>query len=72
MFPLRFLLGVATGAIAVLLMNPNLANRARPVAKAILKKALKAAHGAQVSGAELAGPPKTSTPRPRWRSPPRC
>jgi hypothetical protein len=36
MFPLRFLLGVATGAIAVLLMNPNLANRARPVAKAIL------------------------------------
>lgn len=54
MFPLRFLLGVATGAIAVLLVNPSIANRARPVAKAALKRALKAAHGAQVSGTELA------------------
>lgn len=54
MFPLRFLLGVATGAVAVLLMNPNVTNRARPVAKAALKRALRAMHGAQVAGAELA------------------
>ena len=52
---LRFLLGVATGAVAVLLANPGVANKVRPVAKAALKNAMKAVHSAQVGGAELAG-----------------
>ena len=54
MKPLGFALGVLTGAAAVLLVNRQGTQRARPVAKAALKAAMMAYHEARVQGAELA------------------
>ncbi|MFO1125077.1 MAG: DUF5132 domain-containing protein [Methylocystis sp.] len=54
MKPLGFALGVVTGAAAVLLLNRQGTQRARPVAKAALKAAMMAYHEARVQGAELA------------------
>lgn len=54
MKPLGFALGVLTGAAAVLLLNRQGTQRARPVAKAALKAAMMAYHEARVQGAELA------------------
>lgn len=54
MKPFGFALGVLTGAAAVVLLNRQGAQRARPVAKAALKAALMAYHEARVQGAELA------------------
>lgn len=54
MFPLGFLLGAFTGATALLVLGPEVAQRARPVAKAALKAALLGLHEARVRSAELA------------------
>lgn len=54
MKPFGFALGVLTGAAAVVLLNRQGTQRARPVAKAALKAALMAYHEARVQGAELA------------------
>jgi hypothetical protein len=53
MFPFGFALGVLAGAVAVVVLGPEVAQRARPVAKAALKAALMAIHEAQVRGAEV-------------------
>lgn len=53
MFPFGFALGAVAGATAVLLFGPEIAQQARPVAKAILKAALAAMHEAQVRGAQI-------------------
>lgn len=54
MKPFGFALGVLTGAAAVLLLNRQGTQRARPVAKAAMKAAMMAYHEARVQGAELA------------------
>ena len=54
MFPFGFALGAVAGAAAVLIVGPEVVQRARPVAKAVLKAALTAMHEAQVHGAEIA------------------
>jgi gas vesicle protein len=53
MFPFGFALGAVAGAAAVLLFGPEIAQQARPAAKAILKAALAAMHEAQVRGAQM-------------------
>jgi hypothetical protein len=53
MFPLGFLLGTIAGSAGVLILGPQLAQNARPIAKAVLKTALLAIHEAQVRGAEV-------------------
>jgi hypothetical protein len=55
MLPFGFALGALAGAAAVILfLGPQLAQRGRPVAKAMLKGALAALHEAQVRGTEIA------------------
>jgi hypothetical protein len=54
MFPLGFVIGAVAGATAVLVLGPEIAVRARPVAKTALKAALMAMHEAQVRSAEIA------------------
>ena len=53
MFPFGFVLGAVAGATAVLLFGPQIAQQARPAAKAMLKAALAAMHEAQVRGAQM-------------------
>jgi hypothetical protein len=53
MFPLGFLLGTVAGVGGVLILGPQFAENARPVAKAVLKAALLAIHEVQVRGAEI-------------------
>jgi hypothetical protein len=52
MFPFGVLLGLIGGAAGVILFGPQIAQHARPVAKAVLKAAIAAMHDAQVRGAE--------------------
>lgn len=53
MFPFGVVLGLIGGAAGVILFGPQISQQARPVAKAVLKAALAAMHGAQVRGAEI-------------------
>ena len=53
MFPFGFVLGLVGGAAGVILFGPQIAQHARPVAKAALKAAIAAMHEAQVRGAEV-------------------
>jgi hypothetical protein len=53
MFPFGVFLGFVGGAAGVILFGPQIAQHARPVAKALLKAAITAMHDAQVRGAEV-------------------
>lgn len=53
MFPFGVLLGLVGGAAGAILFGPQIAQHARPVAKAVLKAAIAAMHDAQVRGAEV-------------------
>lgn len=46
-------LGVAAGAVGVVLFGPQIAQQARPLAKAVLKAVLVGIHEARVRGAEV-------------------
>ena len=54
MLPFGFVLGAVAGAAAVLVLRPQVAQGARPLAKAVLKAALTALHEARVRGTEVA------------------
>jgi hypothetical protein len=54
MFPFGLAVGFVAGAAGAILFAPQIAQHARPVAKAALKAALAALHEAEVRGAELA------------------
>jgi len=52
MFPFGLVVGFVAGAATAALFTPQLAQQARPAAKAVLKAALAAMHEVQVRGAE--------------------
>jgi gas vesicle protein len=54
MFRLGLAIGTLAGTAIGFLFSPELARRTRPVAKAVLKAALAAAHETQVHGAQIA------------------
>jgi gas vesicle protein len=54
MFPFGLAIGFVAGAAGAMLFAPQIAEHARPVAKAALKAALAALHEAQLRGAEMA------------------
>jgi gas vesicle protein len=54
MFRLGLAIGGLAGAAVGFFLSPEIARRARPVAKAVLKAGLLAAHEAQVHGAQVA------------------
>jgi gas vesicle protein len=54
MFPFGLAIGFVAGAVGAILFAPQIAQHARPVAKAVLKTALTAMHEAQVRSAEVA------------------
>jgi gas vesicle protein len=54
MFPFGLAIGFVAGAAGAILFAPQIAQHARPVAKAALKAALAAMHEAQVRSAEVA------------------
>jgi gas vesicle protein len=54
MFPFGLAIGFVAGAAGAILFAPQIAQHARPVAKALLKAALAAMHEAQVRSAEVA------------------
>ncbi len=53
MFPLGFVFGAVAGVATMLILGPEIAQRARPAAKAALKAALIAVREAQIQGMEL-------------------
>jgi hypothetical protein len=54
MFPLGFVVGAVAGVATMLVIGPQVAQHARPVAKAMLKAALRMMHEAQVESAQIA------------------
>ncbi|ODR94798.1 hypothetical protein AUC69_03015 [Methyloceanibacter superfactus] len=54
MFPFGLAVGFVAGAATAVLFAPQIAQQARPVAKAAVKAALAALHEVQVRGAEVA------------------
>lgn len=54
MFPFGLAVGFVAGAATAVLFAPQIAQQARPVAKAAVKAALAALHDVQVRGAEVA------------------